>query len=130
MDRSVIRKQHGDIECGAISIAEPRISLRSIRATRPATRSALEEECGRGSRSRTKKILIRLSAVGPASRIFIQGGIFSMERFIEGSGTVVVTVDNTTVDVARAIQALSDTDLVRLKALARLWARGLPARLG
>jgi DNA-directed RNA polymerase specialized sigma24 family protein len=53
-----------------------------------------------------------------------------MERFIEGSGTVVVTVDNTTADVARAIQALSDTDLVRLKALARLWARGLPPGIG
>jgi len=53
-----------------------------------------------------------------------------MERFAEGSGIRVVTVDNTTADVARAIHALSDTDLVRLKALARLWARGLPPWVG
>src|SRR5215831_16889834 len=53
-----------------------------------------------------------------------------MERFTEGSGRRIVTVDNTTVDVARAIHSLSDTDLVRLKALARLWARGLPGWVG
>jgi len=34
------------------------------------------------------------------------------------------------VDVARALNALSDADLVRLKALARLWSRGLPGGLG
>jgi DNA-directed RNA polymerase specialized sigma24 family protein len=48
----------------------------------------------------------------------------------EGSGSLVVTVDNATGDIARAIHALSDADLVRLKALARLWARGLPAGVG
>jgi RNA polymerase sigma-70 factor (ECF subfamily) len=53
-----------------------------------------------------------------------------MERFTEGSGRRVVTVDNTTVDIARAIHSLSDADLVRLKALARLWARGLPGGVG
>lgn len=53
-----------------------------------------------------------------------------MERFIEGSGTAVVAVDNTAADVARAIHALSDADLVRLKALARLWTRGLPDSVG
>jgi RNA polymerase sigma-70 factor (ECF subfamily) len=47
-----------------------------------------------------------------------------MERFTERSGLAIVTVDNTTVDVARAIHALSAADLVRLKALARLWTRG------
>jgi RNA polymerase sigma-70 factor (ECF subfamily) len=50
-----------------------------------------------------------------------------MERFTEGSGRPIVTVDNTTVDVARAIHALSSADLVRLKALARLWTRGQDA---
>jgi DNA-directed RNA polymerase specialized sigma24 family protein len=53
-----------------------------------------------------------------------------MERFTEGSGRRIVAVDNTTVDIARAIHSLSDADLVRLKALARLWARGLPACVG
>jgi DNA-directed RNA polymerase specialized sigma24 family protein len=49
-----------------------------------------------------------------------------MERFTERSGRRIVAVDNTTVDIAHAIRSLSDADLVRLKALARLWARGLP----
>jgi DNA-directed RNA polymerase specialized sigma24 family protein len=53
-----------------------------------------------------------------------------MEHFTEGSGRRIVTVDNTTVDIARAIHSLSDADLVRLKALARLWARGLPGGVG
>jgi DNA-directed RNA polymerase specialized sigma24 family protein len=35
-----------------------------------------------------------------------------------------------TTDAASAIQALSETDLVRLKALARLWSRGLPGGIG
>jgi DNA-directed RNA polymerase specialized sigma24 family protein len=52
-----------------------------------------------------------------------------MERFTERSRWPLVTVDNTTVDVARAIRALSDSDLVRLKALALLWVRGLPGGL-
>ena len=33
-------------------------------------------------------------------------------------------------DVGRALRALSDADLVRLKALARLWSRGLPGGIG
>jgi RNA polymerase sigma-70 factor (ECF subfamily) len=53
-----------------------------------------------------------------------------MERFTEGIGPVVVAVDNTTTDVARAIHALTDADLLRLKALARLWTRGLPDSVG
>lgn len=36
----------------------------------------------------------------------------------------------TATDAASAIQALSETDLVRLKALARLWSRGLPGGIG
>jgi len=41
-----------------------------------------------------------------------------------------ITVDHTTVDAARAIAALSQTELLRLAALARLWSRGLPEDLG
>ena len=52
-----------------------------------------------------------------------------MERIFLRNG-IAVTADHTAADVARAIQALSDADLVRLKALARLWSRGLPAGLG
>ncbi|MGE0420693.1 MAG: sigma-70 family RNA polymerase sigma factor [Reyranellaceae bacterium] len=33
-------------------------------------------------------------------------------------------------DVGRALKALSDADLVRLKSLARLWSRGLPGGIG
>jgi DNA-directed RNA polymerase specialized sigma24 family protein len=39
-------------------------------------------------------------------------------------------VGRTAADAASAIEALSETDLVRLKALARLWSRGLPGGLG
>jgi RNA polymerase sigma-70 factor (ECF subfamily) len=53
-----------------------------------------------------------------------------MERFTERNVRIFETVDHTTVDAARAIHALSDTELVRLKALARLWSRGLPGGLG
>ena len=52
-----------------------------------------------------------------------------MQR-IERTRAVAVTVDRTTVDAARALQALSDADLVRLKALAQLWSRGLPGGIG
>jgi DNA-directed RNA polymerase specialized sigma24 family protein len=52
-----------------------------------------------------------------------------MQR-IERNRRIAVTVDYRTVDAARAIQALSETDLVRLAALARLWSRGLPDGLG
>ena len=53
-----------------------------------------------------------------------------MDRFAERLRGIALTVDHTTVDVARAIRTLSDSDLVRLKALARLWSRGLPGGLG
>jgi RNA polymerase sigma-70 factor (ECF subfamily) len=53
-----------------------------------------------------------------------------MERFTERSGQAIATVESTTLDVARAIHALTATDLLRLKALARLWTRGLPEVLG
>jgi DNA-directed RNA polymerase specialized sigma24 family protein len=53
-----------------------------------------------------------------------------MEHSTERSGTFVVAVDDTSADIGRAIHALSDADLVRLKALARLWTRGLPASTG
>ena len=43
---------------------------------------------------------------------------------------IAIPVDHTAGDVARALQALSDADLVRLKALARLWSRGLPGGFG
>jgi len=52
-----------------------------------------------------------------------------MERCTEPFSGLIVTVDNTADDVARAIHSLSDADLVRLKALAQLWARGLPRGL-
>jgi DNA-directed RNA polymerase specialized sigma24 family protein len=52
-----------------------------------------------------------------------------MER-IERNRGFPVTVDHATVDAARAIHALSDADLVRLKALAQLWSRGLPGGFG
>jgi DNA-directed RNA polymerase specialized sigma24 family protein len=51
------------------------------------------------------------------------------KRRAEGSDKLIVMVDNAATDVARAIHSLSDADLVRLKALARLWARGLPGGL-
>ena len=40
------------------------------------------------------------------------------------------TSDAAAGDVGRALGALSDADLVRLKSLARLWSRGLPGGLG
>lgn len=52
-----------------------------------------------------------------------------MERITLRAGYPIVTVDPTTGDVARAIHSLTDADLVRLGALARLWARGLPGVL-
>jgi RNA polymerase sigma-70 factor (ECF subfamily) len=53
-----------------------------------------------------------------------------MEHIFARNRGIAVTVDHTTVDVARALHALSDADLVRLKALARLWSRGLPGGFG
>jgi DNA-directed RNA polymerase specialized sigma24 family protein len=40
------------------------------------------------------------------------------------------TAARTSADIASAIHALSDADLLRLKALAALWSRGLPGGLG
>lgn len=48
-----------------------------------------------------------------------------MERHTERDGRLIVKGDPTAADVARAIHGLSDADLVRLAALARLWVRGL-----
>jgi RNA polymerase sigma-70 factor (ECF subfamily) len=53
-----------------------------------------------------------------------------MERTTQPDDRLIVTVESTTAEVARAIHALSDADLVRLGALARLSARGLPGHLG
>src|SRR5262249_11976609 len=66
----------------------------------------------------------------PSATCQVRRIMFGMEHFAERSGRRIVTVDNTTVDIARAIQSLSDADLVRLKALARLWTRGLPPCVG
>jgi RNA polymerase sigma-70 factor (ECF subfamily) len=41
-----------------------------------------------------------------------------------------VAAGGSAADAAAAVEALSETDLVRLKALARLWSRGLPGGLG
>jgi RNA polymerase sigma-70 factor (ECF subfamily) len=53
-----------------------------------------------------------------------------MERIFERKQGIAVAVEPTAADAARALHALSEADLVRLKALARLWSRGLPAGLG
>jgi RNA polymerase sigma-70 factor (ECF subfamily) len=51
-----------------------------------------------------------------------------MERILRKHAFAVAV--EPTADAARALHALSDADLVRLKALARLWSRGLPVGLG
>jgi hypothetical protein len=53
-----------------------------------------------------------------------------MERLTENTRRLIVTVDNATADVWRAIHSLSDSDLLRPKALAGLWSRGLPGAMG
>jgi DNA-directed RNA polymerase specialized sigma24 family protein len=53
-----------------------------------------------------------------------------MEDFAERTNSSAVTVGNTTVETTCAIRTLSDVDLLRLKAIARVWARGLPDGLG
>ena len=58
-----------------------------------------------------------------------QAHIQQMEESTERNSKLIVAADQADPDVARAIQSLSDADLVRLKALARLWARGLPRGL-
>ena len=52
-----------------------------------------------------------------------------MERSTEHDSRAIVGLDGTAADVARAIHSLTDADLVRLRALARLWTRGLPGGL-
>ena len=52
-----------------------------------------------------------------------------MERFSIQRPTIIV-VDSAAGDVAAAIRALTDGDLLRLQALARLWTRGMPGSLG
>jgi hypothetical protein len=52
-----------------------------------------------------------------------------MERSTVTSG-VGTAADRTAADAASAIEALSETDLARLKALAQLWSRGLPEGFG
>src|SRR5256885_12080466 len=52
-----------------------------------------------------------------------------MERFTVSPPKVIVAVEETG-DVAVAIRALSDHDMLRLQALARLWTRGMPGSLG
>jgi DNA-directed RNA polymerase specialized sigma24 family protein len=91
---------------------------------------AVAVKCGRGETLRTTKKSFRAVRGRPAGAHTVQSGIASMERLTGGSGSLVVTVDNATADIARAIHALSDADLVRLKALARLWSRGLPDGVG
>jgi RNA polymerase sigma-70 factor (ECF subfamily) len=80
---------------------------------------------GADRKSKVEKNLCRLSAATSAARI-----VRRMERTTQRDGRLIVTVESTTGEVARAIHALSDADLVRLGALARLWARGLPGHLG
>ena len=53
-----------------------------------------------------------------------------MERSSESAGKAAVTVVDASQDAAAAIRALTDTDLLRLKALAQLWTRGMPGCLG
>lgn len=52
---------------------------------------------------------------------------FEMQRFLAPNRSRVETVGPTAEDVEHAIRSLSDADLARLKALARLWSRRLPA---
>jgi RNA polymerase sigma-70 factor (ECF subfamily) len=53
-----------------------------------------------------------------------------MERPTERNRRTAGVVRSGAVDIGHALRALSDEDLVRLKALARLWSRGLPGGLG
>jgi DNA-directed RNA polymerase specialized sigma24 family protein len=53
-----------------------------------------------------------------------------MDRFTERAHKPGGTVDRAVADPVHAIRALSDADLVRLRALARLWSRRLPAGHG
>jgi DNA-directed RNA polymerase specialized sigma24 family protein len=53
-----------------------------------------------------------------------------MEDFAERINSAAVAVGNAAVETTCAIRTLSDVDLLRLKAIARAWARGLPDGLG
>jgi RNA polymerase sigma-70 factor (ECF subfamily) len=53
-----------------------------------------------------------------------------MERSTERNRRRAGVTDTPPRDVGRALRALSNPDLARLKALARLWSRGLPGGLG
>jgi DNA-directed RNA polymerase specialized sigma24 family protein len=53
-----------------------------------------------------------------------------MEDFTQRTNSSVVSVGSTAVETMSAIRALSDVELLRLKAMARVWARGLPGGLG
>jgi len=53
-----------------------------------------------------------------------------MESYSERKARSGSAVDNARQDAARAIRSLGDADLVRLKALAQLWVRGLPDGFG
>jgi DNA-directed RNA polymerase specialized sigma24 family protein len=53
-----------------------------------------------------------------------------MEHLTERSRKPGDPAGHTTIDVADAIRGLSDGDMVRLGALARLWSRGLPGGFG
>src|SRR5207237_711117 len=85
------------------------------------------QECGRRARVRTAR-----NKFSPPVRRRLRRAHtrIDMERFTERSARIADAVDHTTVDAARAIHALPDTDLIRLKALARLWSRGLPGGIG
>src|SRR5262249_4715130 len=77
-----------------------------------------------GSRGQVEKKFATLSATRQAERI--------MEVMERSTATprFGVAIARTSADVASAIHALTDVDLLRLKALARLWSRGLPGGLG
>ena len=76
------------------------------------------------SRGHGGKFFPRLSATDLLGRI-----IGVMERSI-GTPGVGSNAGRTVADAGAAIEALSETDLVRLKALAQLWSRGLPGGIG
>jgi hypothetical protein len=81
-------------------------------------------ECGRCGSPRTPNKFFEGVREEPG-----QAHTQQMEKGTQGSRNLIMTVDNTAGDVARAIHSLSDADLVRLKALAQLWTRGLPRGL-
>jgi DNA-directed RNA polymerase specialized sigma24 family protein len=75
-------------------------------------------------RGQVEKIFPALSAPRRMERIMVV-----MERSTVSPKPAAAFV-RTAADAASAIHALTDVDLLRLKALARLWSRGLPGGLG